>query len=193
MRVRQGRLLAQVLTVLAAVVPAGCGSGGGGEQSVTAPSIPAPSGCSGNAVKAVEFSFLGPFSPVAFTASLGSGDAMSGEARPGQHVRFNRDLVSCDYEISGQFTGSTFAAEFTVEFGIARTGAALGELSGGVANNSIVIVQGPNAVVRPPVSQGACVVTLSSGGGGGLGPGPHSFRIRFRVQNGNGNACGLPL
>jgi hypothetical protein len=43
MRVRQGRWLASFLTVLAAVVPAGCGSGGSGEELVTAPSIPPPS------------------------------------------------------------------------------------------------------------------------------------------------------
>ena len=109
-----------LIAALATACSGGHGSPSGPDgSSATSPStsLPAPEGCSGARVNRVGIQFgeaqgrPGETVTVRFTAQL-AGETISGEARTGQPFQVVRDMVPCEYEITGQMLDQSLTLNF---------------------------------------------------------------------------------
>lgn len=183
------RFSCAIVAILGVVVLIACGGGGSSSSSSpTAPTATTPQGCSGSPVNSVKITISSGGGspgdpPIPYTFEL-AGETHSGQVSGGQAIDIVRNFVPCDYTLTGQMSGRTFE----IRFGNGRTGAALGEQSGGVERGSIVVEEGPNptqSAGNPPRSD--CLVNFKEQSPA-VNP-PFNFRIRFRITP-SSNACG---
>ena len=167
------RIILATAIVVASTLGQSCKGGAGGnssDTSPTAPSLPtppAPPGCSGTPVGGVEININTPVTVSVF------GETFDVQQASGQSTfKIQRNVVPCDYELTGQMRPGTFA----IILGFRRTSdPRANNDTGGIDSSSTIVDQGGTGTVPNPSTP--CVLQVSSSG---------SFRVRFKVVSSNG-------
>jgi hypothetical protein len=161
----------------------GCGKG---SSSPTAPTVAAPSGCSGAAVERIEINFGGQGQETGVAIQL-FGKTINQQIAAGQQFAVTENVVPCSYEVSGQMLGRVLSVGFSRTPPFKDFSGSVGK---GVEKGSVVVDEGPNPEFGP--ATGNCVVNFRQNAGGAP---PYNIKIRFRVANSNavggqGGGCG---